>query len=95
LNDSWLRFLLHSFLSFTSAWSLRDGLERGERVSPEPVEISTQGFQAGRIYRVYATSSFRAVGDQTCIFEHPQVLGDCGTADWKVVSQLAHGVGVD
>jgi hypothetical protein len=84
-----------SFLSFTSAWSLRDGLESGERVSPESVEISAQRFQAGRVYRVYATSSFRAVGDQTCILEHPEVLGDRGAADWKVISQLAHGVWAD
>lgn len=64
-------------------------------MTPEPVEISAQRFQAGRTYRVYATSSFRPVGDQPCIFEHPQVLGDSGTADWKVVSQLAHGLGAD
>src|SRR5688572_9416392 len=95
MNDSWLLFLLHSFLSFTSAWSLRDGLERGERVSPEPVEISAQRFQACRVYGVYATSSFRAIGDQTCILEHPQVLGDRRAADWKLVSQLAHSVWAD
>jgi hypothetical protein len=94
VKDSSLLLLL-SFLSFTSAWSLRDGLERGERVIPEPVEISAQRFQAGRVDRVYATSSFRTVGDQTRILEHPQVLGDRGAADWKVVSQLAHGVWSD
>jgi hypothetical protein len=94
VKDSWLLLLL-SFLSLTSAWSLRDGLESGERVSPESVEISAQCFQAGRVYRVYATSSFRPVGNQTCMLEHPQVLGDRGAADWKVVSQLAHGVWAD
>jgi hypothetical protein len=64
-------------------------------VGPEPVEISVQRFQTGRIHRVDATSAFRAVGDQTCILEHPQVLGDRGAADWKVVSQLAHGAWAD
>ena len=60
-------------------------------MGPEPVEISAQRFQAGQVHRVDATSSFRAVGDQTRILEYPQVLGDRGAADWKVASQLAHG----
>ncbi len=57
---------------------------------PKSVEISAQRFQAGRVDSVDATSPFRAVGDQTRMLQHPQVLGDGGTADWKVASQLAH-----
>jgi len=60
-------------------------------MGPEPVEISAQCFQARRVYRVYATSSFRAVKDETGVLEHPQVLRDRGAADRKVASQFAHG----
>jgi hypothetical protein len=90
VKDSWLLLLL-SFLSFTSARSLSCGLESGEHVGPEPVEIRAQRFQAGRVDRVDATSSVRAVRDQTRILEHPEVLGDRGAADGKIASQLAHG----
>jgi hypothetical protein len=60
-------------------------------MGPEPVEIGAQRFQAGRVHCVDATSSFGAVGDQTRMLEHPQVLGHGGTANWKVASQLTHG----
>jgi hypothetical protein len=60
-------------------------------MGPEPVEISTQCGKAGRVHDINATSSFRAVGDKTGIFEHPQVLRDCRAANWEVASKLAHG----
>ncbi len=58
---------------------------------PEAVEIGAQRFKAGRVDRVYATSSFCAVRDKTGVLEHPQVLGDGRAADGKVVCQFAHG----
>jgi hypothetical protein len=82
-----------SFLSFhspASAWSFRDGLEGGEGMSPEPVEIGAQRFEASGVHRVNATSSFRAVGDKTGALEYPQVLGDGWPADREVASQLPH-----
>ena len=70
---------------------LRGGLECGEGMGPELIEISTQRRKAGRVDDINAPSAFWAVGDKTGTLEHPQVLRDGGAADWQVAGQLADG----
>ena len=70
---------------------LRGGLECGEGMGPELIEISTQSRKAGRVDDIYPPSAFRAVGDKTGTLEHPEVLRNGGAADWQVPSQVADG----
>jgi hypothetical protein len=67
---------------------LDGGLEAGQGLVPEVVEIRAQIAQAVGIEPIDAAGADRLVDDQPGILQHLQVLGDRGPADWQVARQL-------
>jgi len=55
--------------------------------------MSAQTGDAFRIQLVEAAGSGAAVGDQSCVFQDAQVLGDRGAADGQSAGQFVDGNG--
>ncbi len=55
--------------------------------------MSTKTGDTLGVQLVEAASTGAAIGDQASVFKHAQVLGDGGTADRKITSQLVDGKG--
>src|SRR3954468_14856836 len=69
---------------------LQGVLERLQGSVPEPVEVGAQGADAVRVQLVEPAGAVLAVGNETRLLQHLQVLGDSGPGDRQLVGDLPH-----
>src|SRR5262245_5074396 len=65
-------------------------LERGERVSPEFLEVAAQAVDARGVQSVQPAVADRLIDHEMGVLEHTQVLRDGGAADGKRARELTN-----
>jgi hypothetical protein len=83
----YLRFLLRHWLGGLFS----GGLKVAHGLVPELIEVSAEAGDAFRAEPIEAAGTLARVGDETCILEDFEVLGDGGTGDGKLARQLVDG----
>ncbi len=73
-------------------WLFGGVLVAGQGPVPEGVELVAQCGDAGFVQSVDAAGSLGSVGDETGVFQHFEVLGHGGPAQWQCGGQLADGL---
>ena len=57
----------------------------------ESIEPGAQLYQTAFVHLVQMPCAYQPVIDQTSLFQHPQMLGDCGSGHGDMFGDLAHG----
>src|SRR5436190_23007952 len=86
-----VRSVTSMLLSFQFAFRCR--LEGGQRLWPELVEIRAELGDRLGLDPVDASSADAALGDETGVLQHLEVLGDRGPADRKLTGQVTNRPG--